>query len=438
MKQEKKRGGILGKLLLGVVCLLLGIGAAVLVMFSTLKKADAAFARGEIAEAEALAEKAGSFGTERLLRYRRGEAEALLKQGQYAEAAGLCEELGDLGSDTWCAALKAMTLQALEAENAPAAMELMETWLEGRAEADVTAEAWRASRLMLRSGDYELLPRALELSGETETAGTERSFLELLENGSYVSALELLRRGELGEAQPDWERFYMARLDSECRELPDARLQELAVRRQLEKQPLSVPTAREPGRGEESLRMVENRGLSLAPVFASRGSGVEPVENDMNSGVIDVDALLSSCKGTKPGSVLVLWQQQVYEREREAPAWRSALALDFQRCVEEAYCPHSVEEADYLILLTFSYENDGWYSNNHVEGLREYTTVRALSHDGRELYCSERIAGPIAPDTFTYYELPEYLTGGAPNCDWLTKLLHEALIAVYGEPEENE
>ena len=103
--EKKKSFGAVKMLLLGLLCLLLGALAAAGVMFSTLKKADAACARGEIAEAKALAEKAGNFGTERLLHYRRGEAALYVQQGNYAAAAALCEELGDEGGETWSAAM---------------------------------------------------------------------------------------------------------------------------------------------------------------------------------------------------------------------------------------------------------------------------------------------------------------------------------------------
>lgn len=435
MKKRKKRGGFLGKLLLGVGCLLLGIAAAMLVMKNTLKKADAAFERGDYAEAEALAEKAGAFGTEQLLRYRRGEAAALAEQGRYAEAAGLCEELGDTGSETWSAALRGLTAEALEAGDTAVAMELMETWLESDPGAELSDEAWRASRQMLQSGDYAQMDRALELAGETGNAPAERGFLALLREGSYISALDALYEGALGEEQSRWEQVFMGRLDTECTEDPYARLQELAVRRRLEERPLSVSTVREKGRGGEERRLVETRGTGFEDLFKARGSGVDAMENDENSGIVDYDELLAACKGTKPGSVLVVFRQQIYERDRSEPAWRSALALDFQRCVEETYCPHSAEEADYLIVVTFSHENDGWYSNEHVEGLREYAEVCALSHDGTELYRSGRIKGPTTPETFTYYEMPEYLSGGAPDAAALTRLLREALTTVYGVPE---
>lgn len=421
--EKKKSFGAVKMLLLGLLCLLLGALAAAGVMFSTLKKADAAFARGEIAEAKALAEKAGNFGTERLLHYRRGEAALYVQQGNYAAAAALCEELGDEGGETWSAAMEGLTREALAAGSAEEALDLLERWTAGDASADTGLYAWETSRLGLRQGDYALTRRALERCGERENAPVEREFMDTVEAGYYERALALLEQKPFGEEQNLWEAYWEQRRSEERKDAADARLQAMAVRRGLGEEPC-------PG---ESDSLLWKRGYGAAALLESRGSGMTLWENDQNNCVVDFASLSDVCRGTRPGSLLVLCRQQVYHSGDGEAETRTVLALDFQRKVDEARCPHMLEEAEYLLILSYSYENDGWYSNNTVEGVRESVTVRVLNCAGEELWSSPVLKGPAAPETFSYYELPEFVSGGAPESGEVALQVRAALLSVFGE-----
>ena len=43
------------------------------------------------------------------------------------------------------------------------------------------------------------------------------------------------------------------------------------------------------------------------------------------------------------------------------------------------------------------------------------------------------LKGPAAPETFSYYELPEFVSGGAPESGEVALQVRAALLSVFGE-----
>ena len=68
-----------------------------------------------------------------------------------------------------------------------------------------------------------------------------------------------------------------------------------------------------------------------------------------------------------------------------------------------------------------------------MEGVRESVTVRVLNCAGEELWSSPVLKGPAAPETFSYYELPEFVSGGAPESGEVALQVRAALLSVFGE-----
>lgn len=126
----------------------------------------------------------------------------------------------------------------------------------------------------------------------------------------------------------------------------------------------------------------------------------------------DLNDLYKQCGQNPQGKILIVSQMHSFPDRAESQAVR----LDLMNLLPAEYYPRSLEEVEYVVLVTYDYGTMGQYQIITV-ALREYADVKVLKlPSGSRVYSSARVQGDPAPNSFTYRVAPpEWKSGGAPN-----------------------
>lgn len=145
----------------------------------------------------------------------------------------------------------------------------------------------------------------------------------------------------------------------------------------------------------------------------------------------NLKSLYSQC-GTEPaGKLLILVQHTPHD---ETP--RSVLSTDLMAHLPPSLYPASLAEVEYVLLITYSYEEDGWYSDSvngymvRTDALCERAEVKLLHCPDEELiWASKSLEGPPSPSSYSYSgnTPPAYLSGGAPDAGKVADAIYAAL-----------
>ena len=131
-------------------------------------------------------------------------------------------------------------------------------------------------------------------------------------------------------------------------------------------------------------------------------------------GIKDLQDFYSYC-GTEPaGKILIIAKRTNYPYRTES----YAVLLDMMHLLPKEYCPKSLAEVEYIVLVKYDYENKGNYmavnhSNAPPTALREKGNVTVIQlPDKATIYNSDTVYGKNPPE-WTSADLWE--SGGAPN-----------------------
>ena len=101
------------------------------------------------------------------------------------------------------------------------------------------------------------------------------------------------------------------------------------------------------------------------------------------------------------------------------------------------YIPESPEQVEYVVVVSFDAESEGYYGNGFVyriSALRESGEVCTYRLPGMiEIDRSYKEYGNAPPETVSYDWLnpPSYCSGGAPDLSWLLYGALTTLIGIY-------
>ena len=181
-----------------------------------------------------------------------------------------------------------------------------------------------------------------------------------------------------------------------------------------------------------ALRILSGSDAFTADSFqahAPKGSmiGSQMFSSKTAVAVPDLNALYKDC-GTDPqGEVLIVAKSSSFLSEGES----IAVLLDLMMLLPEELYPNTLDEVEYVVLITYSHQKEGSYMFSSTVPLREYAlvTVYGVPSEYR-IDESEIIEGDEPPASFTYYgTAPAYKSGGAPN---VGKEVYTAITSLLG------
>ena len=155
--------------------------------------------------------------------------------------------------------------------------------------------------------------------------------------------------------------------------------------------------------------MIENLGVPID--FTMIG---KPENNSSGWYVVDdLDSFYQQCGENSEGKILILVESHSYASNSRNKEVRYAVSLDLMEQLPVSYIPLSLDEVEYVVMVTYDYELEGYYLGGG-DALRENAFVKIYQFPGpKSKYVSEEIEGENPPYTVSHKS--EWHTGGAPN-----------------------
>lgn len=155
--------------------------------------------------------------------------------------------------------------------------------------------------------------------------------------------------------------------------------------------------------------MNENLGVPIEFTMIGR-----PERNSIEWYVVDeLDSIYQQCGENSEGKILILVESYSFADYSADKEVRHAVSLDLMEQLPESYIPLSLDEVEYVVMVTYDYEKEGFYSGGG-DALRENAIVKIYQFPGPKWkYESEEIEGESPP--YKVSSKSEWYTGGAPN-----------------------
>ena len=334
-----------------------------------------------------------------------------LDEAYYQKGRELVEKGQELAEDEWFEEAQEQfeeALSVLSQISAPASRIRLEDW----------AHLLRG-KMNFREGEYQAAKSDFAQCVSDEEGKTYAEILSGIDNGQcYLSAVRAYTTtwhfsGSFSDEE--WLDAFEALIGTKDRSDLSRRLDEEAALLYLE-------SHTDYNRNEEKLLDQLNSLYRLADDL-----GTENFTFDRYFIVPSIDEVVSACGADPQGKVLILQERHVFPN-RES---RYFVMLDQMKALPDEYYPHSLDEVEYVLLLTFDYQNDGNYIGAKTVGIRLSGNVKLFSMpSNRKLYDSGTIKGDSSPGTIWYSgEAPDYRDGGAPE---LNSQLEKALNMIFG------
>ena len=126
----------------------------------------------------------------------------------------------------------------------------------------------------------------------------------------------------------------------------------------------------------------------------------------------DLKNFYTQCGKDPQGKILIIVERHDYPEHNAS----YAVLFDFENALPAKYYPSSLDEVEYIVLVSFDYQKTGNYMNSTV-ALREFAEVRVIRLPYQnQMYRSQRINGDSAPYSFMYSgNPPAWKSGDAPD-----------------------
>ena len=168
----------------------------------------------------------------------------------------------------------------------------------------------------------------------------------------------------------------------------------------------------------------------------SNALGEDGFAFDTGKGFVEFPNALEEIKnnwqgnGEHSGKILIL-REDAYKRKSYY------VDMELTGLLPLEYIPESPEQVEYVVVVSFDAESEGYYGNGFVyriSALRESGEVCTYRLPGMiEIDRSYKEYGSAPPETVSYDWLnpPSYCSGGAPDLSWLLYGVLTTLIGIY-------
>ena len=125
-----------------------------------------------------------------------------------------------------------------------------------------------------------------------------------------------------------------------------------------------------------------------------------------------LDELYSQCGANPAGKILIVASRHSYPDRNETFAVR----FDLMRLLPAERYPASLDEVEYVMVITYDFSKDGSYTNGITVGVRENARINAYRMpDKGHVQAGSSVSGPHSPDTILVLTPPAYYSGGVPS-----------------------
>ena len=421
-----------------------------------------AYDRGDYRSAAEYSEQIGEVGQELWTNSMLGLGEEAFSEKEYQKAAAYFEKAGEKGEKQWADAVYAEGMRLLAEGDAEGAIAYLQQIGDREdAKRQIGAAQMMLAQTLYERGDYERAiseVEAIEDRSLIETAAFlndayYRYGMQLFGQGQFEKALDAFRKcSDHAFAEANAEileqilvhndlyeatRLVLAYTDAAKTEIPLETWKSVIIPRLDAFSAVELNGNLKTGCIKALLNQTSELSRELLEQSVPQGEFVGSFEATTEDYFVlkSLDGLYDGAYGslgTQPaGKALIVVCKAIGSWELQDKARPYSVALGLMNCLPVDLIPASLEEVEYIVLLTYGQTAEGYYDWAYgIRALREDGKVEVLHlPDGEKVFQSETVSGEKPPASISYnmFDAPKYRSGGAPN---MGEELFNALSAI--------